>query len=143
MWGGASRAALAAPGRERGSMAVEIVILIPVLLAVMMLIVAFGRYVDTRGTVEAVARDAVRAASLERDPLAAANVAQAIADQTLPDSTTCQPVSISGTFAAGEIITVQLTCQVSYQGLGLLGLPGSAPVSGASSAPLDVHRRSE
>ena len=47
---------------ERGSMAVEVVILTPV-LAFVLLIVACGRYVAVKGEVEATARDAVRAAS--------------------------------------------------------------------------------
>lgn len=133
---------------DRGSMAVEVVILVPVLIAVMMMVVAFGRYVDTRGQVEAVARDAVRAASFERDAASAHLVAQAIADATVPDSTTCQPVELRGQsgpllFAPGEIITVALTCEVSFQGLGGIGLPGSLPISGESSAPLDELRRTE
>jgi Flp pilus assembly protein TadG len=127
--------------RERGSMAVEVVILVPVLVAVMMLVVAFGRYVDIRGNVEAAARDAVRAASYERDRFSAQLAAQAVANQSVPSHTTCEPVSLQGTFAAGETITVQLTCRVSFDGLGLLGLPGSAPISGQSSAPLDTLRR--
>jgi TadE-like protein len=129
-------------------MAVEVVILVPVLIAIMMMVVAFGRYVDTRGNVEAVARDAVRAASLERDVASAAQVAQAVADATLPASTTCQPVQLSGragplVFAPGEIITVALTCEVSFSGLGGIGLPGSLPITGESSAPLDQLRRTE
>lgn len=134
--------------RERGSMAIEVVILVPVLVTVMMLVVALGRHVDTRGQVEAVARDAVRAASLERDEISAQLAAQAIADQTLPDGTSCDPVQLFGRdietallFAADEMITVSLTCHVSFHDLGLIGLPGSAPVSGTSTAPLDQWRR--
>lgn len=128
-------------------MAVEVVILVPVLVAIMLMIVAFGRYVDTRGQVDAVARDAVRAASLQRDAWSALNAAQAIVDATVPDSTTCQPVQLTGpsgsvVFAPGQIITVQVTCDVSFQGLGL-GLPGSLPLTGSSSAPLDTLRRTE
>lgn len=131
-------------------MAVEIVILVPVLVAVMALVVAFGRYVDTRGQVEAVARDAVRAATFERDAAAAAAVAQAIADDTKPDDLVCGPVQLWGAnqgdalvFQAGEIITAELSCQVSLDDLGLLGLPGSVTISGASSAPLDDFRRTQ
>ncbi len=133
---------------ERGSMAVEIVILVPVLVAVMALVVSFGRYVDTRGHVEAVARDAVRAATLERSLPAATAVAQAIADETAPGDAVCGPVQLWGAsegdpvvFQAGEIITAELSCEVSLDDLGLLGLPGSVTISGASSAPLDELRR--
>lgn len=124
-------------------MAVEIVIMVPVLVAVMMLVVAFGRYVDVQGSVDAAARDAVRAASLERDAVTAEYVAQQVAAASLPEDASCTDVSLTGIFAAGEVITVELTCQVSYDGLGLLGLPGSAPVSADSSAPLDELRRTD
>lgn len=129
--------------RERGSMAVEVVIMVPILVAVMMLVVAFGRYIDLQGSVDAAARDAVRAASLERDAATAEYVAQQVAMASLPESASCSDVSLEGNFAPGEVITVVLTCQVSYDGLGLLGLPGSAPVTADSSAPLDELRRTE
>lgn len=135
---------------QRGSMAVEVVILVPVLIAMLMLIVAFGRLVNTRGQVDAVTRDAARAASLERDAYSATIAAQAVADATLPDYTECDPVILWGAdrgsplvFAAGQTVTVELTCQASFDGLGLIGLPGSVPVSSASSAPLDTLRRAE
>ena len=46
-------------------MAVEVVILAPVLLMFVMLVVAGGRYVSVQGDIEAAARDAARAASLQ------------------------------------------------------------------------------
>ena len=52
---------------ERGSMAVEVVVIAPILVLVLMLVVAFGRYADRKGDVEAIARDAARAATLTRD----------------------------------------------------------------------------
>ena len=50
--------------RERGAMAVEVVLLAPVLVAFVILVVAMGRYVSVRGDVEAAARDAARAGSV-------------------------------------------------------------------------------
>jgi Flp pilus assembly protein TadG len=128
-------------GKDEGSMAIEVVILVPVLFFITMLVVAFGRFVDTRGEVEALARDAVRAASLERDAASARAAAQAVAGRPLPNTISCQPVRITGSFAPGSIITATLDCRVSWAGLGLIGLNGSTPVSGVSSAPLDTLRR--
>ncbi len=51
-------------------MAVELVVLIPVLIMFVMLFVACGRYVAVQGDMQATARDAVRAASLQRDSAA-------------------------------------------------------------------------
>ena len=49
-------------------MAVEVVMLVPVLLLVMLLVVAMGRYVSAQGAVAAAARDAVRSASSSGTP---------------------------------------------------------------------------
>lgn len=128
---------------ERGSMAVEIVILAPVMLAFMMLVVAAGRLVAVKGDLEAASRDAARAASLERTSGAAQGRANEVVDASLDKQTTaCQGTSLGGTdFVSGGIVRVSLTCQVSYAGLGLLGLPGSITVKAVSTAPIDVYRR--
>lgn len=131
----------AAARGDRGSMAVEVVILIPMLLMVVMLIVAFGRYVSAEGVTEAAAREAARAASLERDVTSARAAAAAAASSSLPANLSCGPATVTGAFVAGGIITVDLTCQVSWQNLGFIGLGGSVAVSGSSSAPLDQFRR--
>jgi Flp pilus assembly protein TadG len=123
-------------------MAIEVVILVPVLFLITMLVVAFGRFVDTRGEVEALARDAVRAASLERNAASGQAAAQTVASRPLPNTISCQTVRITGSFAPGSTITATLDCSVSWAGLGLIGLNGRTSVSGVSSAPLDTLRRS-
>ncbi|WP_203434106.1 TadE/TadG family type IV pilus assembly protein [Jiangella asiatica] len=122
-------------------MAVEVVILAPILVAVMMLVVGLGRYVDRSGDVEAMARDAVRAASLQRDAGSARAAAQDIVDSTRPDGVTCQPIDLGGQFAPGGTISVEVRCQVSFDGLGFVGFPGSATMEGVSFAPIDTLRR--
>jgi Flp pilus assembly protein TadG len=129
-----------ADARERGSMAVEVVLITPVLVAFLLLVVAFGRYVAVRGEVEAASRDAARAASLERST----DAARAAAEQTVHGSLTnrdCSDVQLSGQFIAGGTITATLSCQIPLTDLGLLGLPGSVKITGTSSAPLDLYRR--
>jgi Flp pilus assembly protein TadG len=126
--------------RERGSMAVEVVILTPVLVAFVLLVVAFGRYVTARGDVEAVARDAVRAASLERTAGQARAAANAAVAAGLGRGG-CSPAALTGAFVAGGTITVEIECAVPLADLGLVGVPGSVTVTGSSSAPLDVYRR--
>jgi hypothetical protein len=121
-------------------MAVEVVILTPVLMMFVMLIAACGRYVAVQGDIQATARDAVRAASLERTVDAAHAAATQIVQQSLDDGTTCRPLGLSG-FAAGGVVRVDLDCEVSYRGLGLIGLPGSVSVQTMSQAPIDIYRR--
>ena len=132
-------------GRHRasdgGSMAVEVVILVPALLLVMLLVVAMGRYVSAEGDTEAAAREAVRAASLERDAASAIVTASRTAELSLPDPGVCAPVVLDGAFVAGGVITVEVTCDVPWSQLGLIGLSGTVEVTGTSSAPLDLYRR--
>lgn len=128
-------------GDDRGSMAVEVVVLVPILVMMMFLVVAFGRYVSAQGEAQAMARDAVRAATLERSSDTALAAARAMASASTPDSLTCEDATMTGVFAAGERITVEVRCTVSFSDLGLPGLPGTATVTGASTAPLDSWRR--
>lgn len=127
---------------ERGSMAVEVVILAPVLMAFILLIVAFGRYVAVNGDIEATARDAARAASLETDWAAARQSAAHVVNQGLEDGMSCVQLDMGGSdWRPGGEVVVRLTCRVSYDGLGLIGLPGGVDVDTTSVAPLDPYRR--
>jgi Flp pilus assembly protein TadG len=126
--------------RERGSMAVEVVLITPVLVAFLLLVIAFGRYVAIRGEVEAASRDAARAASLERTPGAAAAAATRTADASLAGRR-CGQAQLSGAFVAGGTVNATLVCRVPMADLGLLGLPGTVKVKATSSAPLDLYRR--
>ncbi|GAB6901758.1 TadE/TadG family type IV pilus assembly protein [Kineosporia succinea] len=122
-------------------MSVEVVIVTPLLVAFLLLVVAFGRYVAVRGEVEAASRDAVRAASLERDAAAAQGAATRTANASLGGRWTCSAVGLKGQFVAGGVIETELSCQVPVSDLGLLGLPGTVTVRASSSSPLDVYRR--
>lgn len=128
-------------GADRGSMAVEIVVLVPSLLLVLMLVVALGRYVTVEGDAQAAARDAVRAATFERDAVSAVAAARSTADASLPDAYACAPAQLEGAFVAGGTVTAVVACEVPWTNLGLIGLQGSASVEGRASAPLDQYRR--
>lgn len=128
---------------ERGSMAVEMVLLAPVLMGFVMLIVAFGRYVSVQGDIEAAARDAARAASLEISRGAAEGAARSTIAASLDDQTTCSVIGVGGSWAPGGDVVVRLQCSVSMSGLGLIGVPGRVSVDAESSVPLDPYRRYE
>jgi Flp pilus assembly protein TadG len=117
------------------------VLLTPVLLMFTLLVVAGGRYVGVRGDIEAAARDAARAASLERSLVDAHAAAAEAATVSLDPGTRCASPAVGGDFLAGGLVTVRLNCSVPYDGLGLLGLGGSLGVSASGSAPLDTYRR--
>ena len=123
-------------------MSIEIVLLTPVLMAFTLLIVAGGRYISVQGQIDSAARDAARAASVQRDRSSAGQAALAAWQATRPDTATCATPSIDdGGFQPGGSVTVRVSCQVSYAGLGLIGLPGSADVTSSGVAPLDLYRR--
>lgn len=127
---------------QRGSMAIEIVLLTPVLIAFTLLVVAGGRFVGRQGDVDSAARDAARAASTQRTADSATAVAREVAAAALPDGAACQPAAVdTSNWAPGGSVGVTIVCRVSYSGLGLIGLPGSARVQGSSVAPLDQFRR--
>lgn len=126
---------------DRGMMSMEMVILAPILIMFVLLVVFFGRYVAVRGTVEAATRDGVRAASFERDPGTAATAARQAANAAVNGKWTCQPTALTGNFAPGQIIRLDLECDVPLRNLGLLGLRGTMTVRASSQAPLDLYRR--
>ncbi|KQY64679.1 MULTISPECIES: TadE/TadG family type IV pilus assembly protein [unclassified Nocardioides] len=128
---------------ERGSMAVEVVLLAPVLMAFIVFIIMCGRYVSVRGDVDATARDAARAASLQVSRADALAAAREVVASSLDDQTTCSAVSLDGVWGPGGTAVVHLECSVSYDGLGLIGVPGSASVDAESAVPLDPYRRYE
>jgi len=124
-------------------MAVEIVILTPVLFAFTLLVVLFGKYVGLRGDVDAAARDAAREASLQTSAAAGQAAARQTVAASLDGGTTCQQVLVGGTWGPGGEVVVTLRCRTSLAGLGLIGVPGSVSVEGESAVPLDPYRSYE
>jgi len=128
--------------RDDGSMAVEVVLMTPILVMFMLFVVALGRMVWVRGQIESATRDAVRAATLERNIDDALREANEVADlQT--QNRDCDSRAITGNFQPGGTITYTMRCEVSFDELGLIGLPGSDTITFSSDAPLDQFRRTD
>ena len=83
------RRAIEAAGSERGTMSIEMVVLVPVLLLITMVAVAGGRIVSAQGMVEAASRDAARAASMERSVGAASTAANRSLSQADTANASC------------------------------------------------------
>lgn len=128
---------------ERGSMSVEIVLMVPILVLFLLLVLAGGRYVAVRADIESAARDAARAASFERTTASARSAAlTAVGNSGVDDSfSSCAVTSIGGQFEAGGVVDVTVRCTVSNAGLSLIGLSGSRQFEATSSAPIDQYRR--
>lgn len=137
---------VAGPRGDRGSMAVEIVLIVPVLMLILMLIVMLGRYVAVRGDIQAAARDAARAGSFEQSEDAAYAAARQMVSASLDHGTTCDAPTFGGTYwgapvggGSGQFV-VHLRCQVSWSGLAPLGKHGSQEIQTTATVPLDPHR---
>jgi Flp pilus assembly protein TadG len=132
---------------DSGNAALELVVLAPVLVLLICLVIATGRIAITRGSVDAVLRDAARQASIARSPAAALASLSSAQTQLTAEGLTCSPIDpgdLVAAFAApvGQPanITISVRCSVSLSGLVLRGIPGHVPVTFSFTSPLDPYR---
>ena len=126
-------------------MALELALLTPLLVAFMMVMVGLGRVVEAQSQVDGAARDAARAASLERDHLRAQPAARDAAARTLSGRKWCsrQPttdVDLREWHAGGQV-SVAVHCEINLAGLSLIGFSPSRTMTGTATAPIDTLRR--
>jgi Flp pilus assembly protein TadG len=133
---------------ERGSAAVEITLLTPVLVLFVLALIFAGRLVLARQAVQTVAFDAARAASLARTQpearTAAARIAAAtLTNQQLRCATTEVVADTTGfTKPVGTPATVQVrvVCQVTIADLGMPIGGATVRVENSAVSPLDLYR---
>lgn len=131
--------------RERGSMAVEVAVLAPIIVIFVLLMVGVGRVVEAQGQVGGAARDAARAASVQRDLASADRAARDAAVADLAGRCDGGPGAlhvrhVAGAFAPGSLVTYRVECTISLRGLTILGYAPTRTVSAESTAPLDTFR---
>lgn len=129
---------------DRGALAVEFSIIVPMLLMLLALVFAYGRVGQVNGTMEAGVRDAARSASQTRTLTDAQATAERVLRGALgPGATGClntlrvDPIPV---FEPGFAVTVTASCSYSMQDLGLPGFPGSVTTRSTFSSPLDPNR---
>jgi Flp pilus assembly protein TadG len=125
-------------------MALEMVILAPVLLALFMFLLACGRYFQTSSLLESAARDGARGASQSRSlPDAQSRVDDAVTAALSQAVKSCKDSgagSITTGFVPGEPLSVEVTCTINYRDLGLLGLGGDTKITKRFTSSLDPYR---
>ena len=126
---------------DRGSMSAEIVLVAPLLVLLVLLVLAMGRVALLQGDVDAAARDAARAASVERTPGAAGAAAQTALDAVATPDYECAPAALGGSFVAGGQVEVTVRCTVPMSTLTGLGLGTSITLDSTGAAPLETFRR--
>ncbi|MFB4282599.1 TadE/TadG family type IV pilus assembly protein [Nonomuraea sp. MTCD27] len=126
---------------ERGSMAVETVMLAPVFLLFLMFLAGAGVLVESQGRVNGAARDAARAASVQRSLDEAEAAAEAIATGVLKEPCRSSSVSLDGSeWEQGGQVQAEVTCELD---LSFLGFGGTKQLMGTAVVPLEQFRRIE
>lgn len=128
---------------DTGSLALELVVVLPVLMLLLALVYGFGQVSQLRGTLEAGTRDAARSASQARTADDAEQVATSAVLSSVGAGSACGAsldVHLVGAFAAGTPVTVRATCTSPLGDLGLPGLPGDVTTSSVFSSPVDPDR---
>jgi Flp pilus assembly protein TadG len=118
------------------------------MIALLLLMVAFGRVIDADGAVDSAARAAARAASLERDAGSAQSKAQAAAARSLEgEGITCRTSSVTVDTAGYSLdigieanVTASIACTADLSDIGLPGLPGSKTLRASWTSPIDTFR---
>lgn len=133
--------------RDNGTMALELALLTPLLVAFMLVMVGLGRVVEAQSQVDGAARDAARAASLSRTRPAARSAAVEAAVRTLAGKRRCRTVPDTtvdfSEWRRGGQVSVAVHCQIDLSGLSLIGFHPSRTMSGTATAPIDTLRRVE
>jgi hypothetical protein len=130
---------------ERGTAAVELALLAPVLLMLVAVVTAAGRVVETKSAVLSVAREAARAAAEAPNAAAAHDAAIATAQQVAEglglDPARLSIVEDPHGFSRGAPYEVSVSYQVSMADLPGLGLlPGSVTLGAEHAELIDTYR---
>jgi Flp pilus assembly protein TadG len=137
-------AGVARARHETGSVTIEAVVLVPLLVLFVLLTIAFGRYETTREEVIGAARAAAEAAAIMPSVQSARTAASAAAMPSLAGPhPSCLKVVVStdtSDFVPGGEVSVTVSCTVKLSDLGAPGLPGESTVTISQVAPIDPYR---
>ena len=140
---------------ERGTASLELVIVAPFLLALLFLIIAFGRYAQTESLVDQAARDAARAATAQNNRADVPKVVDQVVKESMDDApASCEdtavadpPVLSANAFGlpdpedplAIETVTVTVRCTLDLSDLAALPLK-KVTIERTFTSPLDRYR---
>jgi Flp pilus assembly protein TadG len=125
---------------DRGSIAIELAILAPIVGILLLAVVAVGRVQNSRADVEGAARSAARDLSIARDPGEAIGRARTAASVTLDvGSPGCRTFSFVAVIEADKV-TVTVSCVANLEDAAILPLPGSMTLEASATEVLDKYR---
>lgn len=111
-------------GRDRGSAAMETVLLTPLLIVLVLFVVHAGRSAEGMSELRHAADQGARAASLVARTRMATAAGEAVRRDLAASGSSCERPSVTVGFQAltyGSSVRVDVRCWVSNIGLGLLG----------------------
>lgn len=130
---------------DDGFSTLELIVVFPFLMAMVLLMVGFGRYTHGKQLVEQAAAAAARSAALATGPDQARDAAVREASDTLAGAgVSCEQMNVlvdTGQFRAGGQVSVTVTCSANMSDLTVVGFPGSKTLTASSTAPLDQYRQ--
>ncbi|WP_231972629.1 TadE/TadG family type IV pilus assembly protein [Nocardiopsis alborubida] len=133
--------------RDRGSASVELVLIVPVVLAFLLLLALTGRNYTTALAADALAHAAARSASLHTDRNEARNAAeQAVAESVGGWGRACQEPAVRlrpTTEGNLRAMRAEVVCTVHRDDLRVLEVGERRTVTGSAVSVLDVHREQE
>lgn len=131
---------------ERGSAAIEAVVVGPAVVMLILLVAFGGRVALAHQTVEGIAADAARAASLARNQTdahaAADRTVQAALAQQLPCASHSLNLDLAGfnrPVGTPANVSATVACRVATADLGLPGLP-DLTIKATMTSPIDTYR---
>lgn len=129
--------------RDRGSIALELTIITPVLLFVLGLTSVGGRIASAHSQVEGAARDAARAASISRgDARADAQAAAEAALEFHMEDANCEggpKVTLDRDPTPGQPVVATVACEVKLAGLPLPVRVPNKTVTATVASPVDQY----
>ncbi len=132
---------------EHGSVAVEVAVVAPALVALLLLVVYAGRVSQAEADVRRAAAEAARAASLRQVPAEAVAAAEQTAAANVATSgVACarlQTLVDTSAFVPGGTVAVTVSCDASLADVTLLGVPGERRFEARSVEVIDRYRSAE
>lgn len=129
---------------ERGTAAIELVLVAPVFIVLLLFVVGLGRMAHARQQIVSVAADSARAASLERNTSQSAADAHHAAERSLGQAgVSCTGLSVHvdlGSYQPGGQVRVTVSCTAKLGDVALAGFPGSRTFTATSTVPIETYR---
>ena len=128
--------------QDRGSVALEMVLLTPILIVMLMFVVYAGRAGQGMNQLKHAADQGARAASLVAQPRMSSVAQQAVIQDLSTSGLSCVNPRVATNFERSSLsssVTVTVICQTSNEGLSLLGAH-TVSMAASSTEVIDRYR---